>query len=539
MPSCLGIQIEKDVIKYAKVLKEKDSIKVEAFNIVFYEDLKKTIDRIIEETNSYKTPITLNLSEEKFDYFQIPALLAKNDMKNAAQLEFDMLCEENKYNKSVLETRFLYTTSVDNPEMMQATAISANQADLAQKTLNFQGYKVGLISSMPVAISNLISESEKNNIAIVNIENETQITMMAKGEVVKFDKIKEGMQDILEKINATENSIQKSYEVCKNTTIYVQDNGENLSEGNEHIELIMPTLYSLVTKVKESIEWSGFSFSKIYITGLGTAINNIDLYFQEYFDSAKCEILKPFFADTTSIKTSVKDYIEVNSAIALALDGLGYGYKEVNFLPGKMPNQGKKTGGKKSNIPKSSTSKKRISKFALNREKLQPIESMLLRVCFTIFIAIIGYLICTSFINKSIQEKNTEIDVAIKKVESEVRNVELDIKKVEASTREYESIIGELNALKESQFSTRTIKKLAIPNLMYQLTRITPKYVRIISLENTEGTHIVIEAESKHYEQLGFLYAAISTNNYLTNLKSTSGTKSGDIVKVTIEGDLP
>ena len=75
--------------------------------------------------------------------------------------------DENKYNKSVLETRFLYTTSVDNPEMMQATAISADQADLAQKTLNFQGYKVGLISSMPVAISNLISESEKNNIAAI------------------------------------------------------------------------------------------------------------------------------------------------------------------------------------------------------------------------------------------------------------------------------------------------------------------------------------------------------------------------------------
>ena len=35
------------------------------------------------------------------------------------------------------------------------------------------------------------------------------------------------------------------------------------------------------------------------------------------------------------IKTSIKDYIEVNSAIALALDGIGYGFDELNFLTAK------------------------------------------------------------------------------------------------------------------------------------------------------------------------------------------------------------
>ena len=75
MPSSLGIYIENNLIKYAKVVKEKDSIKVEAFNIVFYENLKSTIDRIIEETNSYRTPIIVNLSDEKYDYFQVSAWL--------------------------------------------------------------------------------------------------------------------------------------------------------------------------------------------------------------------------------------------------------------------------------------------------------------------------------------------------------------------------------------------------------------------------------------------------------------------------------
>ena len=58
--------------------------------------------------------------------------------------------------------------------------------------------------------------------------------------------------------------------------------------------------------------------SNIYVTGLATAISNIDLYFQEYFSNIKCEILKPYFIPE-NVKINIKDYIEVNSAIALAM----------------------------------------------------------------------------------------------------------------------------------------------------------------------------------------------------------------------------
>ena len=37
--SSLGIYIEEDLIKYAKVVKDRDTYKVEAFNIVFYDNL--------------------------------------------------------------------------------------------------------------------------------------------------------------------------------------------------------------------------------------------------------------------------------------------------------------------------------------------------------------------------------------------------------------------------------------------------------------------------------------------------------------------
>lgn len=534
MQSCLGIQIENDVIKYAKVQKEKDSIKVEAFNIVFYENLKATIDRIIEETNSSKTPIVLNLTGEKYDYFQIPALLKKADARNSVQLDFDILCEENNYNKNVLETRFLFSASPENPDKVQSIAISANKGDIEQKNLNFSNYKVAEMSSLPISIANLTTKDEKTNIAIINIENATQITTISKGEIVKVDNIDEGMKDILEKINSIENSKQKSYDVCKNTTIYVQDNGEGLSEGNEHMESIMPILYSIVNKAKDIIHGSNVSISKIYITGLATAINNIDLYFQEYMNGIKCEILKPFFADTTSIKTSVKDYIEVNSAIALALDGLGYGFDELNFLPGKAPKQGKMN----LNIKIDKDKLKGAIKNPL-LAKIQPIEKLFLRLSFVFIIGLIGYGLISNSIVKNIETKTADITKGMTQIDEEVQKVSADIQNINASSEKYQKAINELNALKETQFSTRTIRKLAIPNLMYQLTRITPKYVKILTLENTKDTHIVIEAESKHYEQLGFLYAAISTNGYLTDLKSTSGTKTGESIKVIIEGELP
>ena len=66
MQSCLGIYIEKNLIKYAKVLKEKDNIKIESFGVKFYENINNTISQIISETNSTKVPISINISEEQF-----------------------------------------------------------------------------------------------------------------------------------------------------------------------------------------------------------------------------------------------------------------------------------------------------------------------------------------------------------------------------------------------------------------------------------------------------------------------------------------
>ena len=67
---------------------------------------------------------------------------------------------------------------------------------------------------------------------------------------------------------------------------------------------------------------------------------------------------------------------------------------------------------------------------------------------------------------------------------------------------------------------------------------IIPQQVQIVSIENTEDNHIVIEAVSEKYEQLGFFLTAIEEDKMFENLKSSAGDKSDSLVKIIIEGDL-
>ena len=79
----------------------------------------------------------------------------------------------------------------------------------------------------------------------------------------------------------------------------------------------------------------------------------------------------------------------------------------------------------------------------------------------------------------------------------------------------------------------------AIPNLLNRIMFIIPDNVQVISIKNTTETHVAIEAQSNKYEQLGMFKAKLDTEMYLTNVISTSGQQENNVIKVTIEGDLP
>ena len=47
MSNCLGLFIDEHLLKYAKVSKEKENIKVESFGIKFYDKIGEAIDQVI------------------------------------------------------------------------------------------------------------------------------------------------------------------------------------------------------------------------------------------------------------------------------------------------------------------------------------------------------------------------------------------------------------------------------------------------------------------------------------------------------------
>ena len=127
MQNCLGMYIEENLIKYAKVSKERDEMKVESYGIRFFEDLTGEIEKIIEETYSFNTPLSINLSNEKYLYFDIFSLLNKKDIEKTVQTEFESFCEEKNYNSNAFENRYALMPNQTEPEKIRALDIFINK----------------------------------------------------------------------------------------------------------------------------------------------------------------------------------------------------------------------------------------------------------------------------------------------------------------------------------------------------------------------------------------------------------------------------
>lgn len=543
MPSCLGLYIEENIIKYAKVSKDRDNLKVDAFGMNFYDgSVEKAISKVIADTFSYKTPVSINLSEEMYHYFYVFSLLNKNDIPKAIETEFESICYDNGYNKNALESRYALVNNPEDKEKLKVIHIAANKTEIAKKIQELEGNKLTSIAPLSMALPNLINEEE--NAVIVNIENKTTVTTIIDGNVNNVDVIAKGAREILNNINAKENSYQKAYNICKDTTIYTSAGKELQEETNEYLEDIMPTLYDIVIKVKNVIGDNIEKIKKIYITGTGSVINNIDLYFNEYITEAKCEILKPYFIDTKTKKINIKDYIEVNSAISLALQGLGIGIRGMNFkkpnLLDQLPDWMKvEVGGGAKKLSKD----KKPSKFNLNihfdlKEKLDAVEKNLLRVAGGLLMIVVVFMVFSGILTAQMKNKEKEVNEVIADTKAQIASVSADNGKVNAKTTQYKNMIENLNKLSEALNEKYQLKE-AVPNLLNQIMYVIPQDVQVTSIENTSGKHIKITAQAQKYESLGIFKAQLKNQQILKDIVSDQGVKENDIVKITIEGELP
>ena len=83
--------------------------------------------------------------------------------------------------------------------------------------------------------------------------------------------------------------------------------------------------------------------------------------------------------------------------------------------------------------------------------------------------------------------------------------------------------------------------KNIIPNLLMEIMNTIPTGVQITEIENTTGRHVVIKAQSKQYEQLGYFKAKLKEDNILEkeSVISSQAEKQDEYVKIVIEGELP
>lgn len=578
MSVVLGIYIDSKLIKYVKIKKENDDIKILNFNIEFYENLSQALRKIIYDTNSQKIPISINLSEEFYTNFTLKKSANKKEIKRSVQAMVQMICDEKKEDIKDIDYRFIVNKSLETEDDYEILLINAKKENLKTIKSKITPYKIKSITPIGTSIKNLINENENKNkdenYAIVNIEETTKVTSIIDGNVYKVNEIKIGIKDIIKAIDLSENLYQKNYNIYKNMTIYTKGSKKVDDENYEYLECVLPVLYKIVIEVKKIVDDPYMNISKIYITGSGANINNLDLYFNEYILNIETEILKPYFLEFASIKTSIKEYLEVTSAMAIALDGLENIDKNLNFYKKAVSNvkqiesannvnkkesindtEENETKEVKENIEKNikvesdekNLEEKNNYKNYKNKEKenskLTSKEKLLLRICATFIILIVGFLGTSNMSNNILEERKKELAEVNLKVEEEVSKLDKQYEMIEKKTEEYRKMTENLDSLinKESvEIKERIVPKDSIPKLLENVRKVIPEKVNIISISNeTNSKNISIQAVSEKYEQLGYFSSILKTENVLLNVKTSSGVKEGENIKVLIEGELP
>lgn len=538
MASCLGIYIDRNIIKYAKITKEKDDLKVDAFGIKIYSDLLQTIDQIVSETFSFKDSISVNITDEMYDYFYMSDLLSKKDLAKAIETEFESLCVEKQYNPNALEARYAIVNDQNDKTKIKVIHVSENKMKINQIMQNFDGKKLQNITPIALTIPNIAPTNEKENALIVNIEDKTSITTLVGSKIYDVQNLDIGAQQILDEINSKENSYLKAYEICKNTTIYTME-GQNLQQQeNDYLGYIVPNLFNIANQVKDIIGASLIKINKVYITGTASVINNIDLYFEELLGGVKCEILKPFFIED-SPKVNMKDYIEVNSAISLALQGLEYGLSNMNFNKKSGWEQLKEAltsdvtvGGKKGK----DNGKKQIN-INFNSPKA---KQWVTRDFAGVIILLIVYVGIATYINTEMANKKKEVEKTKSDINKQISLIDNDKNKVNAKISEYTTLTTNLQNASDA-VNTKNAYKNSITTLLSEIMYVIPKEVVLTSIENPSAKKIVINAQSAKYEQLAYFKALLKSKGVLepSSVVSSEATKEGSVVKIVIEGELP
>ena len=320
MASALGIFIDRNIIKYAKLNGTKDKLKVESYGMKYGENHKELLKQIIEETNSSKNNVVINAAEIHYEETSIFSMLKKKDYDKAVEVAYEEIIDKQKLRPELLEYGYILSKNPADSEKLHVL-LGIQEKGAMETRANLFGQNVMLYSQMPIGISiSNIYESPLPEL-IVNIEEDTYITEIYDTEPIKVTRIATGTKNIIDTINNEENSISKSYEVLRNMVLPTDDMDQISFEGNEYAPVIVSEVMKIVSEIKSVMKKRPGIYKKIYISGTGATISNLETFIEKLIDDVECDILRPAGIEGQK-KVAIKEYVDVNSAIALACEAL-------------------------------------------------------------------------------------------------------------------------------------------------------------------------------------------------------------------------
>ena len=320
MASALGIFIDRNIIKYAKLNGTKDKLKVESYGMKYGENHKELLKQIIEETNSSKNNVVINAAEIHYEETSIFSMLKKKDYDKAVEVAYEEIIDKQKLRPELLEYGYILSKNPADSEKLHVL-LGIQEKGAMETRANLFGQNVMLYSQMPIGIS--ISNIYENSLPalIVNIEEDTYITEIYDTEPIKVTRIATGTKNIIDTINNEENSISKSYEVLRNMVLPTDDMDQISFEGNEYAPVIVSEVMKIVSEIKSVMKKRPGIYKKIYISGTGATISNLETFIEKLIDDVECDILRPAGIEGQK-KVAIKEYVDVNSAIALACEAI-------------------------------------------------------------------------------------------------------------------------------------------------------------------------------------------------------------------------
>ena len=544
MSSCLGIYINNDVIKFAKMSYEKNNIQLEQYGTRFVKfDPLNQIESIIQETNSANIPIAI--TPEKSEYLNIEMYeqgQVKSYFSDVAKMEFEAWCEKNA--KSPQNYQYIFKPAdVKNSEGKRNLEINIVERELIEKyTQKFNS----ITSIYPASLlTQRLVPKEYQNYVLVDFSDSLTVMVVINNKIVEMQNFKVGMKQILQDFSGKLGSYQKAYEACKQINVF----SEGVDNNNKELEVLLePLLQDILKNVQTLVNKYRKDIEKVILTGNGIIFTNIDILFTEFLDE-KCEILKPDFLEDTSNVRNTADMLESIEAMALAYDVLVPKPKESEYIKKgnikkgflsifERKNKDNKLAKKEANESLEKAPKEKAPSISfIDTEK---ISGGIICACIVVAVVFVSYILFSSLYVSRVEKMKNDVNKTIAEINGDITEINSDYNYINTNMAKYKEINDDVQEIVE-QIESNKIGKFTTYNVatfLQNIIKIIPKNVQLVNISSDDNKNVKITAKSDSYADLGYFVAELKLNNTLNDLKVNS-VKNGTTTVVEIGGELP